>query len=97
MAMTYTESATLMQDLAFRNRIKVACLTYASYISSEDVSTAGHNARLRWAQNCFLNPDQVAGQVQPPTVMDGQVQTDGSAITDALLQESVETTVNKML
>jgi hypothetical protein len=42
-------------------------------------------------------PDAAAGQVTPPVVMDGAVQTDGAAITDAVLQTAVETTVNKML
>jgi len=35
--------------------------------------------------------------VQPPTVMDGQVQTDGEAITDDLLQNSVEAVIKKQL
>jgi hypothetical protein len=99
--MTYEESAALMTNVAFRNRIKVACLNFATYISTEDAATAGHNARLRWSQTCFQSPDSVAGQVQPPTVMDPGIQTstqpDGSDITDPTLQESVETTVNKML
>jgi hypothetical protein len=39
----------------------------------------------------------VAGELQPPVVMDGAVQSDGSAITDTALQGSVEAVVNKMM
>jgi hypothetical protein len=94
--MTYDESAALMIDPTFRSRVKVACLKFADFIDGEDASTPGHNARLRWAVNCFQSPDQTAAQIQPPTVMDAQVQTDGAAITDTALQTAVETTVEKM-
>jgi hypothetical protein len=95
--MTYLESATLMNDPVFRGRIKVACLKYADSIVGEPTGTAAHNTRLRWAQNCLQNPDMVATQVQPPTVMDAAVQTDGPDISDTDLQASVEVTVNKMM
>jgi hypothetical protein len=95
--MTYTESAALMTDPDFRGRIKVACLKYADSIVGEPTGTAAHNTRLRWAQNCLQNPDMVATQVQPPTVMDAAVQTAGAEIGDTELQGSVEVTVNKMM
>jgi hypothetical protein len=95
--MTYTESAALMMDPEFRGRIKVACLKYADSIIGEPTGTAAHNTRLRWAANCMQQPDMVASQVQPPTVMDAAVQADGPTISDTDLQASVEVTVNKMM
>jgi hypothetical protein len=97
MALDYTASSALIQDVDFRGRIKVACLKFASYIMNEAVNTPAHTSRLRWAQSVYQNPDMVAGQVQPPTVMDPQVQLDGAAITDAALQTAVEGVVNKLL
>jgi hypothetical protein len=52
---------------------------------------------MRWAVNTMQAPDQTAAQLQPPTVMDSQVQQDGKEITDVLLQGSVETVVNKLM
>jgi hypothetical protein len=95
--MTYEESAALMNDSAFRGRIKVSALKYADSIFGEPTTTPAHNTRERWAQNTFNNPEQVAAQLQPPVVMDAAVQADGSAITDAALQGSVEAVVNKMM
>jgi hypothetical protein len=97
MALTYEESADLMKDPVFVNRIKVACLHYADYILGEAISVPAHNTRLRWAQTVTTNPDSVAQQIAPPVVMDAKVQEQGSAITDTDLQSSVETTVNKLL
>jgi hypothetical protein len=95
--MTYEESATLMNDPAFRNRVKVACMKFAAYIMDEESNVPAHQTRIKWAQRTIANPDAVTAEVSPPTVMDGQVQGDGSSITDEALQTSVETTVNKML
>jgi len=97
MAMTYEESATLMNDVTFRGRVKVAALTFATSIMNEEPTVTAHNARLRWAQMTYNQPDAVAQQIQPPTVMDPAVQTNGSAITDAALQASVEAVVNKLI
>jgi hypothetical protein len=95
--MTYTESAALMTDLEFRSRVKVAALEIANYYSIEAPDTAGHNSRYKWAQLCYQSPDAVAGQLQHPTVMDAQVQTNGAAITDPDLHDAVERVVNKTI
>jgi hypothetical protein len=95
--MTYLESSELMQNQEFRGRIKVSALKYADSIMIELPSVPAHNARLRWATNCFQQPDMVSQQLQPATVMDPAVQTAGSAITDVALQPAVEGVVNKML
>lgn len=97
MALTYAESAALMQNGDFIARVKVACLKYADFILNEATSTPAHNTRLRWAQQATNNPDLVSQQTTPPVVMDGQVQQDGAAITDAALQTTVETVVNKLM
>lgn len=97
MALTYTDSAALMNDMAFRGRVKVACMRFSDSVMSEAQTTPAHNARLRWAQNCFQQPDIVAGQVTPPTVMDPAVQAAGSTIDDTALQAAVEGVINELL
>ena len=95
--LSYDQSAQLMSDMSFRGRVKTACLRYADTIMNETPSIAGHNARLRWASTCYNNPDMVAGQIQPPTVMDPAVQAAGSGIDDNGLQGAVEGVINKMM
>jgi hypothetical protein len=97
MALTYTESADLMNDAAFRNRVMVACLKFADYIAAEGNDVPAHNTRLRWANACMQNPQMTAVQVTPTTVMQDGVQEAGAEITDADLQIAVETAVNQML
>jgi len=97
MALTYADSAALMKDPAFVDRVKVACLKYASSILIEATSVAAHNTRVQWAQNTTASPDAAAQRTTPPVVMDPAVQSAGSAITDAALQTTVETTINKLM
>ena len=97
MALDYTQSADLMRDGVFISRVKVACLKFADYILNEAVTTPGHSSRYRWAQATTSNPDLTAQTVTPPTVMDSAVQDAGSDITDAALQSSVESVVNKLV
>jgi hypothetical protein len=95
--MTYEESAALMQDMTFQGRVKVSVLKYADSIMIEASSVPAHNTRERWALQAMQNPQMVAMQIQPPTVMDPAVQQDGAAVTDAGLQAAVEGVVNKLL
>lgn len=95
--MTYTESAALMTDMAFRGRVKVGCLTYATSIMNEATATPAHNTRLRWAASCMQNPDNTAMQIQGPVVMDPAVQEAGAMVTDQALQRAVEVTIDKMM
>jgi len=97
MALTYEELGALMQDAAFRSRIKVSCLSFANYILSEGAATPAHNTRVKWAQATYQNPDQAAYQVQPPTCMEDAVKQSGAAVTDAQLQTAVETAINKLI
>jgi hypothetical protein len=86
-----------MSDMTFRGRVKVACIRYADSIVISNVAVSTHTAAVKWAFRCFQVPDTVAGEVQSPTVMDGKVQTAGSAVTDQDLQSAVETTVGKVI
>jgi hypothetical protein len=97
MALTYAESAALMNDVAFRDRIKVACLTFANYIVGEPANVPAHTTRVKWANQTMVSPDGSAMTVQPTVVMDPQVQQDGSNVTDVALQTAVETAVNKLI
>ena len=95
--LSYEQSAQLMSDYNFQGRIKTACLKFAAYIMNEPSNVTAHNARLKWAASCYQNPNMVAQQVQPPTVMDPNVQTQGSAIDDATLQTAVEEVVQELI
>jgi hypothetical protein len=97
MALDYAQSAALMADGAFSDRVKVACLHYAAYIVNEPSNVPAHSTRVRWGQATLVNPDSAVAQVLPTVIMDGQVQADGAAITDQNLQTAVETAVNKLL
>lgn len=95
--MTYEESNALMSDATFRGRIKVASIKYADSILNEANTIPAHNTRMRWAQQCFQQPDMTANQLQPGVVMDAAVQEAGADITDPALQGSVEAVVNKIM
>ena len=103
MALNYEEQNTLMQNTIFRGRVKVSALNFANSIMIEASTVPAHNARLRWANTTFQQPDAVTAQTVPPVVIDpavkgGTIDTDGdSSITDAALQVAVETVVNKMI
>jgi len=97
MALDYAASAELMKDGAFIDRVKVACLKYADFILNEAPNVPAHSTRIRWAQTTTESPDHAAQTLAPPVVMDAQVQQDGAAITDAALQSSVETTINRLM
>jgi hypothetical protein len=97
MALTYEQSSSLMNDAVFRGRVKVACLTYATYISGEAADVPAHATRIKWAQQTMANPEVATTQVTPTVVMDPAVQADGAAITDPNLQSATENAVNKMI
>lgn len=92
--MTYAESAALMADIPFRDRIMIACLTYADYVQGTPPEL-GKNTALAWAQHVFKMPQSAAGEIQPQIVMDQAVQSAGADITDAALQTVVETVVKE--
>jgi hypothetical protein len=97
MALTYQESADLMNDFTFRGRVKVAMLTFCNYIYGEPASAPAHNARYRWAQMAMVTPDQWVNQITPQTVLDPNVQAQGAQIDDPGLQTAVEETCNKFI
>lgn len=97
MALDYAATAALIMDDAFRSRVKVACLKFATYISDEAANVPAHATRIKWSQTTLANPDASTTQVTPVVVMDVEVQQYGAEITDAALQTAVETTVNKLI
>jgi hypothetical protein len=97
MALSYEESNNLMQDQAFRGRVKVALLKYTTYIMNEPVDTTAHSSRYRWAQRAAAGPEIAVSELTPMIVLDGQVQLDGGSITDGALQTTTESVVNKFL
>jgi hypothetical protein len=97
MALDYASTAALMTNQAFRDRVKIACLKYADYVTNEGPGVTAHWTRLRWAQMCVGSPENAVQQIMPLLIMDGQVQLDGDAIIDNALQTSVETVINKLM
>jgi hypothetical protein len=95
--LSYEQSSQLMQDQDFRGRVKVACLKYAGSIFDEQTNVPAHNTRLKWANDTINNPDMMAMKIQNPVVMDTQVQSAGSEITDNALQAATETVINKAM
>jgi hypothetical protein len=95
--LTYEQSAALMTDTVFRGRVKVAVLEFADKINTEPTTTPAHNSRFKWAQNSYMNPDMMAGQIQQPTVMTPQVQAAGSEVSDLELQAAVESVVESII
>lgn len=95
--MTYSESANLMNDMTFKGRVKVAALVYADAIVIEATNVPAHSTRLRWAQQCIQNPDQMSNQLTPPVCMDANVKDKGANVDDATLQGAVEAVVNKTI
>ena len=93
MALTYADSSTLMNDMNFRGRIKVAMLKFSTAIMNEPTATPAHNSRYKWAQQAMGQPDQWAATLQPSVVMDPNVQSAGSTIDDATLQGAVEAVI----
>jgi hypothetical protein len=97
MALDYAGSATLIDNTAFRSRVKIACLSFAHYIIDEPSNTAAHNTRVRWAHNTLAMPDTAVMNVTPTVVMDDKVQAQGETISDADLQVAVEEALDKLL
>jgi hypothetical protein len=97
MALSYEQSAGLMKDVIFRDRVQIACINFARYITDEAPSVTAHSTRIKWAQQTLVSPEPTVNQVIPTVVTDAAVQADGAAVTDAQLQTAVETSVNKLL
>lgn len=87
MALTFLESATLMNNLDFINRVKVAALQYAQYIQ---LQSAIPNSKTSWAQRTIQQPDQTARVLTPGVVMNPNVQQAGEEVTDNNLSAAVQ-------
>ena len=97
MAIDYKATFDLMNNADFDGRTRIACLHFASYINGEAEDVPAHHTRMKWAQSTFQNPDVAAATIMPILVMDPKVQAAGADITDADLQDAVETSINKIL
>jgi hypothetical protein len=97
MALTYLDSANLMNDASFVSRVKVSCLIFANYILAEEPTVTAHNTRLKWAQQTLAAPDNTARNLAPTVTMDPNVQAQGGNISDTDLQAAVEDAVNKTM
>jgi hypothetical protein len=86
-----------MVDMTFRGRVKVASMQFATTVMNEEPTVVAHNARLRWAQSMYQQPDAIAAQLQTPVVMDPAVQAAGADVTDAALQGATEAVINKLI
>jgi hypothetical protein len=98
MAMTYEETFELTKDATFRGRVSTACVHYANFVTDEPTSTPAHSTRYKWAQQTLVGPEAAVNRVIATVCNDTAVQdAPGAAITDAALQSTVETAVNKLL
>jgi hypothetical protein len=96
MAITYAETAELMNNADFQGRTKIACMKFATYIDGEPSSTPAYNTRQRWVQAVYQDAGAEVAKIMPKLVMDDRVQDAGASITDDDLQIAVETTVNQL-
>lgn len=92
--MTFEESAQLINDQAFRGRVKVAALLYAQYLSQQP--NLG-NAKQTWIRQTMQAPDQAAQLLSPNVVINPNVQQAGAAVTDANLQAAVQYVADAMM
>lgn len=98
MAMSYQATFELTTDPVFRGRVSTACVHYANFITDEPSNTMAHSTRFRWAQQTLVGPEASVNRVIATVCNDAAVQeAPGAAITDAALQTTVETAVNKLL
>jgi hypothetical protein len=72
----------------------VAALNYAQSLSIQ-ANLSG--SQTRWIQQTFGQPDQMAQTLHSPVVMDPNVQADGSNVSDANLQASVQAVANRIM
>lgn len=95
--LSYEQSAQLMVSQTFVGRVKTACLRFAVSISDEASTVPAHNTRMKWAAQCLQNPSLMAQQVSPGTTLDPAVQSAGSGIPDAALQNAVEACIDNIM
>lgn len=94
MALSFAESAELINNLDFRGRVKVAALQYAAYLAT----VAGNsNSKQQWAQRTLQMPDQTAQTLVGPVVMNTNVQSLGANIDDQNLAASVQVVADMMM
>lgn len=93
---TLAELATLLNDPALTSKTKAACLVAAQAIQAEDVNTANHANRLKWAKQTFIDPDG-AGQRLLRAVLAANASAtlaQINAAADSSIQSAVNAAVN---
>jgi hypothetical protein len=85
--MNLLESANLMNNPDFRNRVKASALQYALFIQTQPNNS---NSRANWAQRMLQSPDQMATQLAGGVVMNVNVQQGGENVTDQNLAAAVQ-------
>lgn len=100
MALTDTESATLMNNGAFQGRVKVCALRYAQALMAGTPT----GAEYRWATQMMQNPQIFAAQLANPTVLDPGIQQAGidattgdSTADDPTVYGAVQAVANKLM
>lgn len=94
MAMSFEDSAALMNDADFRARVKVAALQYATGIF---LQANNSKSRSNWAQATMASPDMQAQTLTPNVVMNVNVQAAGGTIDDMGLLSAVQVTADMMM
>lgn len=94
MALNLEESANLINDSAFRGRVKVAALLYAQYLT---LHPGNSNSMMNWVFQTLKSPDASTAMLVPSVVINPNVQSAGKDVTDADLQSAVQTVANSLM
>ena len=90
---TYLEIYALKTDPAFRDRVGMSLIHYATYLLGADPNSPWHEQEINWARKASFNTDDQIYKVMGFVLGDAAVQADLGDITDAALQAVVETAV----
>lgn len=93
---TYNELRQLFSHGDLHNRVEVACIVAAEAIRGESDVTENHANRLKWAQNAFNNPRDVADKILMSVLAANKAATVAgiTGASDAVLQAAVDAAVN---
>lgn len=82
---TYLEMFDVINTNALLDKLSVAVVAQAEVIRAEATGTTNHANRLLWAKRAYLNPRQVASEVQATVVVQNATATKAQilAATDA--------------
>lgn len=87
--MSLNTITTALDDAGLLAKFRAAALKSAGYVLTEDVNTANHAARLRWAQRCLVSDGDpflmasARNMLRYSLATNGTIQTAGTAATDS--------------